>query len=82
MKEKATQPQISPARFQSILELDEIDKGRKIYKMLDQTKSHWQFECYWIKGQAQGGGLIAFDEDGKLHILKCSSKLYIYKGHA
>lgn len=43
-------PQISPDRLKPLLEFDNLDKGIKIHKALDQTTSHWQLRTLILKG--------------------------------
>lgn len=79
-REKPAQPQISPDLFRKLMDYPEIDRGTKVYQMLDQRKSHWQFKCYTIKGVCNKG-LICLDDQGKPTLLNPHS-LFIYQGHA
>lgn len=42
--------QISDNQLIPVLELDELDKGRKIYKTNDQKEVHWQLNGFKVKG--------------------------------
>jgi len=80
IKERPASPQISPERFRPLMTQKTIQRGTKIYKMNDQTLTHWQFDCYWIKGICSKG-IMAYDEDKKLHLLTNINNLFIYRGH-
>lgn len=43
-------PQIAQDMLVPVLELDEIEKGRKIYRVNDQKEVHWQLNSFTIYG--------------------------------
>lgn len=43
-------PQISPDRLKPLLEFDNLDRGTRIHKALDQSTSHWQLRTLILRG--------------------------------
>lgn len=60
------EPQINQNQMIPLLELDNVEKGRRIYKTNDQKKVHWQLNSYKIKGiDNEKEVLICEDSDKK-----------------
>lgn len=60
------EPQIEETKLIPLLELDSIEKGRKIYRKNDQKKFHWQLTRFKIKGiDNDKEVLICLDDSGK-----------------
>lgn len=75
-------PQIAESQLIPVLELDEIDKGRKIYKSNDQKEVHWQLNGLKVMGidndkevlicEDAGGKptVVPFHQLGNYYVLK------------
>jgi hypothetical protein len=73
---KTEPPQLTVNRFKPLMEYDQVVKGIKIFKMLDQKKSHWQCQVYILDGICKQG-LLVTDTDGKKTLLDMTPDLHV-----
>lgn len=79
---RRSEPQISPALFKPLLDLDKIKRGTKVYKTNDQKEVHWQHTVYTID-RAVKGGMLLKDTHGKPVLVPDDEldNLFVYEGH-
>lgn len=78
---RTTEPQMSPALFRELFELDTVKKGTKIYLANDQKEVHWQHTVFTIKCSCNEG-MLCTDANGKLVLVTNEEleKCYVYAG--
>lgn len=61
---KREQPQLTVNRFKPLLDLDEVERGLKIFQKNDQKEVHWEYTIYIIAGTSKTH-LLCRDTTGK-----------------
>lgn len=64
MAKKREEPQLTVNKFRPLLELDEIDRGTKIFRKNDQKEVHWEYTSFTIIGVSEDA-LLCRDSNGR-----------------